>query len=456
MPSTTNSSRDEKRNNVGQTSVNMLSQGGIQRLGPHSLLRILSPLRNRNYSLLFGGQLISNVGDAFYWVALPWFMLSSGGGAQALGIVLAAYGVPRIGTILLGGSLADRWRPRKVMLLADVMRAFLVGVLALLAIKPHPSLWLLCIVLALLGSFAGLFLPAAWSITPDVLSDDDLQAGNALSTSSLQIATFVGSGVAGAVLGILQAAGTLAIDALTFIVSAVTLAAMHQGQRSVATQGQETAEGQPDSEAVRKIAEGADSTQSPQTFRQLLHTSRYLRIILTLIVFMNLAGGATFDVALPAFVHNQLKAPASGYGFIVAALAIGSLVGALIAGGLGKIRHRYIIALVFFIVEAAILALIPFLTSIAAVAVAMIMAGLMNGLGNVIAVTITQQVLPRHLMGRIMSAFAFTNFGFYPLSVAVGGFVVAHYGSLPVFLLGSALLAIPAAVGVFQHEFRNL
>jgi MFS family permease len=443
MPSKTNSSPNENRSE--QISTGILSPGRIKHSGLHSLGRIFSPLRKRNYSLLFSGQLISNVGDAFYWVALPWFMLSGGGGAQALGIALAAYGIPRIGTILLGGSLSDRWRPRKVMLLADVMRALLVGVLALLVMERHPSFWLLCIVLALLGGFAGLFLPATWSITPDILSDDELQAGNALNNISMQIATFVGSGIAGAALGILQVAGTFAMDALTFIVSAVTLSAMRQERKMVAIQGQGTTGEQTNIESA-----------SPSTFWQLLRTSRYLRMILSLIVFMNLTGGALFDVALPAFVHNQLKAAASGYGLILASLAIGSLVGALIAGSLGKIRYRYIISLVFFIVEAVALALIPFLTTVVAVAVTMIIVGLMNGLGNVIAVTLTQQILPRHLMGRIMSAFGFTNLGFYPLSVAVGGIVVAHYGSLPIFLLGGVLIAIPAMIGVLQREFRNL
>src|SRR5260221_4019810 len=76
--------------------------------------------------------MISTIGDMFYAVALPWLMLSSGHTPQELGIVLATYGVPRVGTLLLGGLLSDWLRPRRVMLLADIMRALLVGVLAVL------------------------------------------------------------------------------------------------------------------------------------------------------------------------------------------------------------------------------------------------------------------------------------------------------------------------------------
>ncbi len=79
---------------------------------------ILAPLRVRDYRLLFSGQLISTIGDAFYAVALPWLVLTNGGNAQELGIILSAYGIPRIGSVLLGGVLSDRLRPRRVMLLA--------------------------------------------------------------------------------------------------------------------------------------------------------------------------------------------------------------------------------------------------------------------------------------------------------------------------------------------------
>lgn len=80
---------------------------------------MLHPFTVRNFTLLFGGQTISVLGDALYAVALPWLILTTGGSAQELGIVLAAYGIPRAGSMLLGGWLSDRLRPRRLMLIAD-------------------------------------------------------------------------------------------------------------------------------------------------------------------------------------------------------------------------------------------------------------------------------------------------------------------------------------------------
>src|SRR5262249_20163026 len=142
------------------------------------------PLKVRNFNLLFGGQTISVTGDALYTVALPWLVLTTGGSAGVLGIVLAAYGIPRAGSMLVGGWRSDRLRPRRVMLIADAMRLLLVGLLAVIATGGHPTLWQLCVLAVLLGAFGGAFLPASQSILPETLPPDELQAGNGLMTAA--------------------------------------------------------------------------------------------------------------------------------------------------------------------------------------------------------------------------------------------------------------------------------
>lgn len=113
--------------------------GAIGRSIVSFLLTIITPLKDGNFRLYFGGQMLSTLGDTFYTVALPWIILNNGGNAQELGIVLAAYGVPRLATILVGGMLSDRVRPRPVMLPADVARALLLGLMAFLSPPPLRS-----------------------------------------------------------------------------------------------------------------------------------------------------------------------------------------------------------------------------------------------------------------------------------------------------------------------------
>lgn len=166
----------------------------------------------------------------FYSVALPWFLLTNGGGAAALSTVPVAYGLPRIFSPLLGSMLSDRLHPRRVMLVTDSVRALLVGVLAWLVATGHPPLWLLCLIMVLLGTCSGLFLPASFSILPEVLPANLLQVGNAFNATSVQLALLVGPALAGLVISYLQPAAGLAIDAFSFIVSAVSLMLMHQSR----------------------------------------------------------------------------------------------------------------------------------------------------------------------------------------------------------------------------------
>ena len=104
-----------------------------RKIRPGLAPRGLAPLRHRSFRLLFGGQLASNLGDAFYAVALPWYVLATHGGVVLLGTVLVAYGVPRTMALAVGGHLSDRWRPWTVMMASDAVRALAVAVLAVVA-----------------------------------------------------------------------------------------------------------------------------------------------------------------------------------------------------------------------------------------------------------------------------------------------------------------------------------
>src|ERR1700688_121868 len=248
---------------------------------------MLAPLRVRDFLLLFSGQMISTLGDTFYAVALPWLMLTGGHSPQDLGIVLACYGVPRVGTLLVGGALSDRLGPRRVMLLSDCMRALLTGLLVALALGGSPAVWQLCAIAVPLGGFTGLFLPAYYAMSPEVLPDEALQAGNALNSSTIQLAIFIGSGLAGIVVARFNTTIAFAIDALTFVISAVTLASMqHKEHRTAPVQTAPTTD--------EEIAPAADAT-----LWQVIRSWRLFQVAFLVVIFGNFLFNGMFEVALP-------------------------------------------------------------------------------------------------------------------------------------------------------------
>jgi MFS family permease len=417
-----------------------------------ALGEMLQPFKVRNFSLLFGGQTVSTIGDALYAVALPWLILANGGNAQELGIVLTAYGIPRVGSVLLGGWLSDRLRPRRLMLIADTVRAVLVGILAMLAFQGHPALWALCAVAVPLGTFQGLFLPAASAILPELLSDENLQAGNALSFSSTQAASLVGSAIAGVVVATLASGTAMAVDALTFVVSAVSLAMMRVARTVGSGKPAEIAN------IENGSAEKTTQVESPQeqiSFGTFLRTSRLIQVALVVSIAANFCFGGLLEVALPTLAHGPMNAGASGYGIIVASFGAGALIGGIFSGMLGSLKHKGLVALLSALVMAVMIALLPYGGMPGAV-LCMLISGISNSITNVLLATVIQLVIPRYLMGRVMGLLMFGSFGSYPISVALAGVLTNQFGPVILFPFSGAMLFLAILFGITQRELRDL
>ncbi len=400
----------------------------------------------RNFNLLFGGQTISIIGDALYMVALPWLILTTGGSAQELGIVLAAYGIPRAGSMLLGGWLSDRLRPRRLMLIADTIRMLLVGLLAVLALVGHPGLWQLCAIAVPLGALGGAFMPAAQSILPETLSSEELQAGNGLMMSAMQGANLVGSAIAGVIVAAFTAGAGLAIDAGTFLVSAVSLALMRPAHRAIA--GKREAGASQEGPSASAQEEGAQIS-----FGRFLLTSRLIQAVLLMFTMLGISSGGLVEVALPALVHGPMHGGASGYGIILAGWSAGSLVGSICAGMLSKLKHRGLIIVLCGLIVGAAIGLLPTWGIVGAVACTLI-GGVANSAIVVLLFTAIQLAIPRHLMGRVMGVLMFCTFGMYPVSVALAGVLANQFGPAILFPFGGLLIGLVMLFGMTQRAVR--
>ncbi len=310
--------------------------------------RGLAPLRHRGFRLLVGGQFASSVGDACYAVALPWYVLAVHGGALLLGTVLAAYGIARTAAIVLGGQASDRWRPWTVMMASDAVRAVAVGAMAAAAATGAARAAVLVPIAVVLGAGGGFFLPGSFAIIPTLLPGDDLQAGNSLGEVTTQLATVGGPVLGGALVAIVGPAPAFALDAVTFVVSAVTLAGIRTTQRAGASGPAVGAEpvatvAAAVSPASAVTPDGVVSSErgaANPTVWALLRSSRVLQVILLVVVAANLGTAGAFEVALPALVRGPLHAGAGGYGALTAAFAVGALAGALLAGQLAGSAGR--------------------------------------------------------------------------------------------------------------------
>ena len=440
--------------------------------------RALVPLRHPRFRLLVAGQLTSNVGDACYAVALPWYVLAVHGGVVLLSLVLAAYGIPRTALLLVGGFASDRWRPWTVMMVTDGARAMAGAGLAVAAGLGPARAAVLIPIAAVLGAGEGLFIPASFAIVPELLPGADLQAGNALSSGGTQLATLLGPAVGGALVGLAGPELAFWVDAASFAVSAVTLA----GIRAAGRASSATAQVDGDPAAGGVVAAGAVSTEAPAlmhepgagragvtepdlalataapprlTVRGMMRTERILQVAVVVVVAANLGSGGVGEVALPALAHGPLAAGAAGYGALIAAFGGGALLGTLAAGQARQPRRPFVAGSIAFLAEAAFIAVVPLAGSTILTAAALVAFGALNGFGNMVTITAFQRWAPPGMLGRLSGVLALASVGVFPLSVLLAGLIVRAGGPDPFFWFAAATLAAAILGALTQRSWRD-
>src|SRR6266545_7355814 len=119
--------------------------------GSATTIRILRPLRVRDFRLLWAGMTISALGDGIYTVALAWQVYDLSNTPTALSVVGVALFLPQLAAVLLSGVVADRIDRRRVMIFSDVLRATAIGALGILSVAGALHLWHIWILVALYG-----------------------------------------------------------------------------------------------------------------------------------------------------------------------------------------------------------------------------------------------------------------------------------------------------------------
>lgn len=395
--------------------------------------------RNPNFRLLWVGQATSILGDQFSMIAMPWLVLKlTGSDPVALGTVLALGSVPRALFMLLGGAITDRLSQRTVMLISDILRFALTGLLAALVLTGSVHLWMVYLFSLLGGLVSSFFTPASSSIVPQLLEPEHVQAGNSVIQGSAQLSTFLGPVLAGGLIaafaGKAGASGNMegiglafTFDALTFLVSAATLWFMRVPHLK------DAASAQPG--LLDSIKEGI----------HYLMQDPVMRLVFILIAGVNLVFVGPLLVGIPVLADTRLAQGAAAFGMIMSAYGAGNLAGILLAGSLPSPKPGLLNAILVSLVITFGLAmgLFAFFTTTLPFLVCMLLLGTGNGYLGISLITFIQVHTPREMLGRVMGMVLFANLGLVPVSQAISGFVIKL--SLNGLFIGAGVLTISIA-----------
>ena len=185
---------------------------------------MLTVLRQRNFALLWFGQLISMAGDWFLFIALPFYVYNLTGSTLATGAMFIAQLLPSLLLGSVAGVFVDRWDRRRVMIVSDVLRGLVL--LLLLAVHSTDLLWLIYLVAFAQSAVGQFFMPAKNAIIPRLVGGEDLIRANSLNATSDSLTRLIGPSLGGVMFAALGLSSVVIVDALSFFVSAIMIAGM--------------------------------------------------------------------------------------------------------------------------------------------------------------------------------------------------------------------------------------
>jgi MFS family permease len=414
-------------------------------------------LHGRDFRLLWVGEAISLLGDQFYMIALPWLVLQLTGDALAMGAILALGGIPRALFMLVGGAVTDRFTPRSVMLVSNLLRMVLVSILAGIVMAGAVELWMLFAFALLFGLADAFFFPAQSAIIPGLVEKGHLETANAIMQGTMRLSLFAGPALAGGLIALLGSASSasgsgaapqmsgigaaFAFDALTFLASALTLWRIRPIQVSRDTQSGNTGS------LLSAIRQG------------LVYVWQHLslRTVFLLIGIGTFLINGPVAVGIPVLADTRFAEGAAAFGIIMSAFGGGSLAGILLAGSLPSPSPRrlgLVLGATWSGLGLGVLLLGLASTTTTATLVALVM-GLSNGYVVILFIAWLQRNTPAAMLGRMMSLLMFAETGLMPVSMAVTGALVGLSATW-LFVAAGGLMMLFVLLSILNPALRDM
>lgn len=390
--------------------------------------RLTAPMLEPSFRWLSLSSLFSYVGDLVYAVALPWAALEITGSAQGIGVVMAAWALPRAAFTLFGGAFSDRYNPRVVMMVSSGLSAIITLGMVIALLTGNASLWLLVAVALGLGIVDALHMPAANSILPRIVPLTLLDSANSVSYLIFNASFFLGPLLGGAL-----ADGALhwpfALSAVLSILAVLALLRVRlqplsdDAAAALATAEREAMRVRPSSGLVREIFAGL----------RYVYKRPELRGMMILLAGFNLAIMGPYQVGTGLIAEDRFGG-AAAFGAIFAAFGVGGMAGALVSGMIASIRLHWLIVGGFVSLGIGTMA-IAVLTHLPIVLALTFVVGITGGLYEPRMMAWLQRAPQPELRGRVMGAVSFLAVGLEPISHALAGWI----GALsPIALFGGA------------------
>lgn len=392
-------------------------------------------LRHRDYKLFWTGHCVSVIGTWMQNVGQAWLVLQLTDSPFLLGLVSSLQFTPMLLLSLFAGVIVDRLPKRSILLFTQSALMVLAAVLAVLTSTGAVQYWHVLVLAALTGLVQTVDNPTRQALVIELVGKDDLTNAVAMNSMAFNVARLVGPALAGILIGAVGTAACFYINALSFLAVLASAYHIQAGRYAQVVKGKAL---------LGDIRDG-------------LSFIRRTPLVLTCIALVGVVSifAINFNVLVPVFARDVLGLESTGYGFLMSALGVGALAGAinlastsgrgpriwlLLAGGAGLTATHALLGLVRS----------PFIAAAGLGIMGFSMISL-----TVSANTVIQLNVPNEYRGRVMSAYMLVFGGSAPIGALFAGAVASWLGAAAAWSVGGGI-ALTVVAAVISRQRRWL
>lgn len=391
--------------------------------------------QNRNYTLFFCGQSVSQIGTWMQRTAVSWVIYSLTHSAFMLGFAVFAQQIPSFLLSLHGGVVADRFSRYKILLVTQSASMLQAILMAILILNKHYVVWEILALSAFLGVINAFDVPARQPMVHEMVNNKD-DVGNALALNSAMVnmARLVGPALSGLVLQAFGAGVCFSLNALSFVAVIISLLYMKM-PAFIPASGRK--------KVIAELAEGWEYLKQTPSIASVV----LLLIVLSLFVF-------PYDSMIPVFAKVVFKGNAATFGFISSFMGLGAILGTFYFASqkngtnLTNILLMSITVLGIGLIIFSRISFFPLAMPFA------VLAGFGSLMPMTVSITIIQIEAASNMRGRVMSYAALSFFGMLPLGSLLIGAISEIIGA-PLTMLLQGIIALIIAAIFFKILSRN-
>jgi MFS family permease len=382
-------------------------------------------LFNKNFVLLWAGQIVSSIGNSIQYIAVMWWIMNHFSSSQSgivMGLMFTFSVIPMAVIGPFAGVLNDRMSRKSIVVLSDFLRGLLILWMAYLAYTNTLTALLIYLISALMGIGGAFFNPAIQSTIPNIVPDKNLTRANSLYQTGMQFTQIIGPAIGGVLVGFFGPFFVFMLNGFSFIISAGTEIFINFRQ------------------SISKNEQNSFFDDFKGGFK-FLYNQKLLFWSMIIVSVLNFAF-SPLDILIAKQIKEIYHLGALELGYTVSAFAVGMMIGSILLSIIPEIKVKHNFIIIGTITTGILYVFFGFAPNLLTFLAIAFLMGLALAFVNVLFQVIIQRLVPDEKRGRVFSVMLTFETMFQPISLSVIGFLSSTLSNVIIFTILGTLVTV--------------